>query len=99
MPEQIFNICDYKDLYWEIDSGNSWKLSHHNNATNDCFVCQKYKYAMIYIDINENEELEEIKDKSLIDKAKVYLNIDDTIDDYAPIICGSVVNGGFKRKL
>ena len=55
---------------------------------------------MIYIDkCNKNEELEEIFDKNLIEKVKFNLNLNDSCDDYAPIICGSVVNGGFKRKL
>ena len=54
---------------------------------------------MIYVSRGHNPGLEEIRDQKLIQKAKTYMNINDMIDNYAPVICGSVVNGGFKRKL
>lgn len=46
-----------------------------------------------------NEDLEEIKDPAIIAKVKHELNLEDGADEYTPIICGSVVVGGFKRKL
>lgn len=55
---------------------------------------------MIYVDkVYQNEELEEIKDPLLISKVKASLNLNDQCDEYAPVICGSVIDGGFKRKL
>ena len=63
LPELIYNNDSSKDLYWEIDAGEMWQLSHQKNPTNECFLCQKHKYAMIYVDkCYENEEVEEIKD-------------------------------------
>ena len=40
MPELIFNNNFSKDLYWEIDQGEHWSLSHgQKNPTNECFLC------------------------------------------------------------
>tara|TARA_B110000285_G_scaffold218667_1_gene268382 strand:+ start:82 stop:576 length:495 start_codon:yes stop_codon:yes gene_type:complete len=101
MPELIFNNDTSKDLYWDIDQGEMWQLSHGpKNPTNECFLCQKHKYAMIYVDkCYNNDELEEIKDPEIIEIVKFNLNLNDKCDDYAPIICGTVMNSGFKRKL
>ena len=100
MPELVYNSDTYKDLFWEVESGEMWKLSHQANPTNDCFICQKHKYAMIFVDKEgDNEDLEEIIDQKIIRDVSKNLNLHDMSDDYAPIICGSVVNGGFKRKL
>jgi hypothetical protein len=41
----------------------------------------------------------EIKDSKIILEVKKKLKLPEEIDDYAPMICGSVVNGGFTRKL
>lgn len=104
-PELIFNNCGYKDLYWEVDAGEKWQLSYKIGPTHDCYVCQKHKYGVVFIDKRgNNEDLEEIKDPAIIEKVKQDLNLEDGADDYTPIICGSVVggggyNGGFKRKL
>ena len=55
---------------------------------------------MIYVDrCYGNDELEEIKDPEIMEVVKYNLNLNDKYDDYAPVICGTVVNGGFKRKL
>ena len=55
---------------------------------------------MIYVDkYDNNDDLEEIHDKEIIEKMKSYMNVNDQFDDSVPIICGSVINGGFKRKL
>jgi len=42
----------------------------------------------------------EIKDPAMIKKIKQNLNIKPSeAKDLAPLICGTLVNGGFKRKL
>jgi hypothetical protein len=100
MPELIFNNTFSKDLYWETEQGEMWHLSRQSNHPNECFICQKHKYAMIYVDkYGNNEDLDEILDPEIIESVKYNLNTNDHCDDYVPIICGSVVNGGFKRKL
>jgi len=43
--------------------------------------------------------MEEITDPAIIASVKADLNLEDGADEYTPIICGSVVGGGFKRKL
>ena len=94
MPELIFNNNPSKDLFWETDSGEMWTLSQSKNPSNECFLCQKHKYAMIYVDkCFPNEELEEIKDRNIIEQVKFNLNLNDSSDDYAPLICGSVLSG------
>jgi len=100
MPELIFNNNDVKDLYWEVESGENWRLSHLKTTTNECFICQRRKYVMVYVDkCYDNEELEEIKDPKIIENVGKNLNLNDQSNDYAPIICGSVIHGGFDRKL
>jgi hypothetical protein len=49
----------------------------------------------------ENEELQEISDPTIIKQVKASLNLtDEDRNDIAPIICGTVVaGGGFNRKL
>jgi len=55
---------------------------------------------MVYVDkCYDNEELEEIKDPKIIENVGKNLNLNDQSNDYAPIICGSVIHGGFDRKL
>ena len=100
MPELIYNNNRHKDLYWEIDQGDMWRVSHQKNPTNECFLCQKHKYAMIFIEkFGDNSDLQEIKDSEIIRSVQQHLNLNDQSDEYAPIICGSVVDGGFERKL
>lgn len=83
-----------------MEAGELWQLSYSNHPTNECFICQKYKYGLIFIDKREaNADLEEIRDPKIIQQVKDNLNLDAKCDDYTPIICGSVVDGGFKRKL
>ena len=41
----------------------------------------------------------EIKDPKIILEVKHKLKLNESCEEYVPIICGSVVNGGFKRKL
>ena len=55
---------------------------------------------MIFIDKREsNDDLLEITDAKLILQVKESLKLNEKCDDYVPIICGSVVSGGFTRKL
>ena len=83
-----------------IDEDEQWKFSYKHGPTNDCFICQKYKYGLIFVDKRgENNDLIEIKDSKTILEVKKHLMIEEGCDDYVPIICGSVVNEGFKRKL
>ena len=47
-----------------------------------------------------NSGLQEIKNQDVLNKIKSILNLrKQDSEDIAPIICGTVVNGGFKRKL
>ena len=40
MPEMMFNNIVSKDLYWEIDQGEKWKLSQGpEHPSNECFLC------------------------------------------------------------
>lgn len=71
---------------------------------NECFECHKHKYVAICYDqstqANANASLKEIKDKQLVLKVKEALNLDILHrDNTTPFICGTVVNGGFSRKL
>ena len=43
--------------------------------------------------------MEEITDPAIIANVQRDLNLEEGAGDYTPIICGSVVGGGFKRKL
>ena len=55
---------------------------------------------MIFVEkYSKNDDLEEIKDPKIISQVVQNLNLNDKSDDYAPIICGTVINGGFDRKL
>jgi hypothetical protein len=55
---------------------------------------------MIFIDKRElNAGLDEIKDPEMVSKIAEYLNLEDNREDFTPIICGTVMDGGFTRKL
>lgn len=72
-----------------------------------CPVCRKHKYTLIFyqqessdIAVSNNEGLTEIKEKELISQIKEELNLlPQDEQDIAPFICGTVVSGGFTRKL
>jgi len=72
-----------------------------------CLVCKRHKYTLIFyqqfetdVAKSKNEGLTEIKDKKVIDEIKEELNLlHGEEEDNAPFICGTVVNGGFTRKL
>ena len=49
-PELIFNNNKFKDLYWEVDSAEQWQLSFNHETTNECYMCERYKYGLIFID-------------------------------------------------
>lgn len=72
-----------------------------------CPICRKHKYTIIFyqqedseIAISDNKGLVEIKEKEIINQIKEDMNLLPLDEqDIAPIICGTVVNGGFSRKL
>ena len=75
--------------------------------TGGFFICRKHKYTLIFyqqedseIAISKNEGLVEITDQEIINKIGEELNLlpSDYLD-IAPFICGTVVTGGFTRKL
>lgn len=107
-PELIFNQCRYKDLYFEEDSSEYWHLQDQAcGMSGGCPVCRKHKYTLIFyqqesslVAISNNEGLTEIKERELIDHIKEELNLlPEDEQDIAPFICGTVVSGGFARKL
>ena len=74
-----------------------WMLS----KANECHVCHKYRYTMIFYDqLLANEGLIEIKNQAIVDNIKDELNLTfHESDEIAPVVCGTVINGGFNRKL
>ena len=105
--ELVFNQQPYVDKYFEMDSADKWRLFDSAcRIYGGCPICNRHKYATIFYEQDledpwsHNEGLIEIKDRNLVDKIKEDLNISFRYDtDIAPIIVGSVVTGGFKRKL
>jgi hypothetical protein len=49
-PELIFNNNKFKDLYWEVDSAEQWQLSFNHETTNECYICERHKYGLIFFD-------------------------------------------------
>ena len=99
-PELVFNNFRYVDAYWALDSGGQWQLSYKNCPTNECYICEKHKYVMVFLDKRgHNDELQEITDIKVINEVKANLNLENEEDLGTPIICGSLLGGGFKRKL
>lgn len=43
-PELIFNQNQHKDLYFEQDSSELWRLS----LKNECHICQRHKCVYIF---------------------------------------------------
>ena len=67
--ELIFNNSKNIDSYWDIGNGAKWTLSFVAGPVNECFVCQKYKYGIIFIDKRgANSDMKEIKDPKIIEK-------------------------------
>ena len=55
---------------------------------------------MVFFDKRaNNEELLEITDEKIIKRVKENLNLENDSDPVTPLICGTIVNGSFKRKL
>ena len=96
-------------MYFEQDSSENWQLSDKS----ECFVCHKHRLAVIFYKNdtlfpnplkapsgNPNEQLIEITDRDTVKKIRNELNINfDETEEVAPLICGTVVNGSFTRKL
>ena len=99
--ELMYNNCRHKDAYWQVGAEERWQLSYRHKTSNECYVCQKHKLVMIFLDDAEaNQDLVEIKDASIINQVRKNLNIEDHEDtQQTPIICGTIVKGEFTRKL
>ena len=106
-PELIFNQKPYLDQYFEMDASENWRLMDMAcGIGGGCPVCNKHKYTLIFYEQDMadpwsvNEDLIEMKDEGLVQQIKEDLNISFRYEKgIAPIIVGSVVTGGFKRKL
>ena len=75
-----------------FDSGCKWQY----NPKGECFVCSKYRYFMLFLDLNEPiTELKEILDTDLIEQVREDLNLNhrEEMDEIAPIVCGTIVGG------
>ena len=99
-PELIFNQCQRTDHYFDIRASVKWSLSDKNT----CFDCQKHKYTAICydqsLDPEANKDLKQIKDPKLICKIRKWMNLGICDEDRTtPYVCGTIVNGGFTRKL
>ena len=90
-----------------MDAAEKWRLLDTACGINGgCQICNRHKQTLIFYEQDledpwsHNEGLIEIKDRSVVDKIKEDLNISFRYGtDIAPMIVGSVVMGGFKRKL
>ena len=90
-----------------MDSAYDWRVVDTECGINGgCPVCNKHKYTIIFFEQDTsdpwslNESLIEIKDKTIISQIQSDLNISYRYqNEIAPIIVGTVVTGGFKRKL
>lgn len=106
-PELVYNQQPYKDSYFEMDAGEDWRLYDTKTGIHGgCPICNKHKYTLIFYeqDMSDpwslNEDLIEIKDSNVIQKIQEDLNISYRYaKGIAPLIVGTVVAGGFKRKL
>lgn len=96
-PELIFNQKKQIDKYFIKDSCQNWAFSEK------CYVCERHTYVAIFYEQStcaENEGLIEIKNQDVIQEINDNLNLN-LKDNFmvAPFIIGSVVSGGFDRKL
>lgn len=102
-PELIFNQRLKNDTtnnrFFKKDAGAAWQLS----AKNQCYVCEKYRYTMIFYDrymFSHNNGLVEIKDKELIKQLKLDHNFNyGKYKSMTPIICGTITNKAYNQKL
>ena len=103
-PELIFNQNSNMDAHFDMEAGEAWRMQVGSNPMTCCHICNKHKFTMIFYEQDEHEmsntEMKEITDPEMIEKVKEELNVSfKARNAVAPIICGTVVNGGFKRKL
>ena len=108
-PELIFNQAAANDetrkRFFNTDAASRWALS----KSNECHCCDKYQYVIVCYErtaISSNKELDEIKDKELLDQFKKEFDVNYRTykSRTAPLICGSIVESGinenrFTRKL
>lgn len=99
--ELIFNQDPHKDhlkhcRYFEVEAAECWRLSR----SNECFMCDGYKYTAIFfkkgiLSTYNSKELDEITDSTIVARLKHQYNRDLSNEGVnAPVICGSVVDGG-----
>lgn len=106
-PELVYNQQPYKDGYFEMDAAENWRLLDAACGTGGgCPICNKHKYTLIFYEQDRadpwsyNEDLIEIKDPKIVQQIKDDLNISFRYEKgIAPLVVGTVVTGGFKRKL
>lgn len=96
-PELLFNQFSEKDLYFEEDSSEQWQLS------NNCFICEKHRYTLIFYDKNSyNSELNLVTDQAKLRTMKECMRFSYAEkEDTTPVITGSVINNcvPFSKKL
>jgi len=51
-PQLVFNQNSHNDQYFERDHADKWQLSQRN----DCYICQKYVYTIIFYDQRPNSK-------------------------------------------
>lgn len=101
-PELIFNQNVNKDAYFDMDASENWQLQTENNPMTECHITHKHKYTMIFYEQGNqiNSDLQEVTDPEVVERVKDSLNITfKERKEIAPFICGSIVSGGYARKL
>lgn len=98
-PELIFNQDRLRDCFFEKDASARWQLSDKNS----CYLCQRHKYVAICYSQDakaENGDLREVKDEATVCRIREWMNFNIINQDTTtPVISGTVLNGGFSRKL
>lgn len=90
-----------------MDAAYDWRvIDAECGIPAGCPICNKHKYTVIFYEQgledpwSHNEGLIEIKDPDLVNQIKENFNISYRYNhEIAPVISGTVVTGGFKRKL
>lgn len=104
LPELVFNQDPLQDQnvrkrYFEFDHFAKWSVSDNQNKKNNCLLCQKQKYAIIFYERSENgnQDLYEIKDKEFVKKCRAEYKLKHSLEKKnlrkvkTPLICGTVV--------
>ena len=104
LPELVFNQDPRQDQnvrkrYFEVDHFGKWTVSDNQNKKNNCFICQKQKYTIVFYERNAqgNQNLFEIKDKEFIKKCRAEYKLKHSLEKEnlkkikTPLICGTIV--------